>query len=496
MIILKSKNNYRYYFKEDFLYIANENMKFRLKMNINQYERFCNLINMLNKGVTLSYADDNLNNYSGLIQLLKKYGVVYEIPEELLQYSKDKMYFSIVEGFSSDIPQTLSTLTTAHMLINDKFIALKQLEKILRDNNLQYSVTDEIDNDLEIQFNDGTKEFINTLKTKSGDIMITPTLIKDINYLYKDRLIIEDISPKILAQFVFYNIIESAASNGVRENFTINKDLEVKRKKVYTSYESNHKKSGKECKVNKQTKIEYPLNSLEMFIRNVNSKVISFNNNLEYGWYKQAPIQVFTIQHYDIEDKFKSCYFADISYERLCNFISEVGFMNILKKSYGKDYMITSNGECVSDTVLNSVSNKAEIFNLEELHDHDAIKDLLAQTKLDITLYKQCIDYNKYLIYILNKDNGVLYRFGIPLNDVKYVDLVIYTYVSSIQNKVDLSEAFFIELEDYKIEPHTRDIDFVAFTTSGSSEIVWKESNLNMLLKDYDFKYEIKEMMI
>ncbi|WP_142415622.1 hypothetical protein [Hathewaya massiliensis] len=495
MNILKCKNNYRYYYKDDYLYFVNDSIKFRLNMSVEQYQEVCKVLDILHEGASNEYVEENLKEFNNLIELLKKVGIAYEIESSLLEISKDKVYFSIAENLSKDVNEDLKRLMDSNIIINKSFIACEEISKILATSQLNFIISENSENDLEISFKDGSKEVVNTFETNFNEIMLVPILLKNVQYLFKSKLTKENISPKILAQFSFYSLIEAAINNITKHNFIIKQDLEVKRKKIYTLNEKKLPIDQEKSKQLKQTKDSYALNSLELFLSGVTSKIISFNRNIDYGWYQQAPIQVFTIQYYSVDNTLDNCYIADISYERLCNFIAEIGFMNVLKNSYGKEYMLKLQGEFVNDTILNNFDNEIVEFDLKILQDYHTIIDLFAQKNLDVTLYKQYLNNTKYCIYISNKTEGSTYRFNVPLKDTKYVDLVIYTYISALDNNVDLSETFFSKInfekdkklmKQYSLENNHIDKE----ETTGS----WKKSSLGLLLEEYGFKYEVWEI--
>ena len=66
------------------------------------------------------------------------------------------------------------------------------------------------------------------------------------------------------------------------------------------------------------------LNALEIFLDTYCSRIRSFNGNPEYGIYNQLPLQVFTIQYYSTDNKLENMYLADLNYERLSKYVTEV----------------------------------------------------------------------------------------------------------------------------------------------------------------------------
>lgn len=477
------------------MYFVDNKVKVRLKMSLSQYQDVCNILNRIEPGLTLEYIEENLCNYKKLIDLLKKIGIVYEIPKKLYENIKDNAYFPIVESISENIVEDLYNINEVCVYINNDFLGSNEIEKVLQSSEIKYVILKNMENHIEIVFSHGGKKYINAFKNNIGEIMIVKRSVKDFKYLFSDVLTKDIISPKVLSIFCFSCIIESIVSNDTMGNFIINENLEVKRKKDYIPNQQIQSKEKVEQQKNTNNKTEFLLNSLELFVSNTTSKVISFNNNLDYGKYEQAPLQVFTIQYYDFKNNFKSCYFSDISYKRLCDFIGEVAFINILKRSYGKEYRILKKQESINDTLVTNSNSDIKKISIETLGDCEAILDLMKERKLDLDLYQKKLDDDKYYIYLLDKNQNNTYRFNMPIKDKDYISVVIYTYISALQNSVDLSKASFEKVNlNHNIEECFGKHSNIVDEHSKDTFLIWKVSSINSLLEDYGFKYNVQEI--
>lgn len=122
-------------------------------------------------------------------------------------------------------------------------------------------------------------------------------------------------------------------------------------------------------------------------MKKYDSKIVSFNKNKEYFTYNQSPLQIITVQ---TEDK-ENYYFADISYERLAQFLSEAAFIEILKNSYSKDLLLKQQEKVIYSTQHNKAGKLSRLY-LNELEESELIINLMNQEKLSTHFYLQaCI---------------------------------------------------------------------------------------------------------
>ena len=144
--------------------------------------------------------------------------------------------------------------------------------------------------------------------------------------------------------------------------------------------------------------------------------------------------------------------------------------------------------------VTNSNSDIKKI-SIETLGDCEAILDLMKGRKLDLDLYQKKLDDDKYYIYLLDKNQNNTYRFNMPIKDKGYISVVIYTYISALQNSVDLNKASFEKVNlNHNIEEYFGKYSNIVDEHSKDTFLIWKVSSINSLLEGYGFKYSVQEI--
>jgi hypothetical protein len=435
MKFIKYSSNCRYFFGNDVITFVTKESKFKIKASETEYLAIHHMLGEIYRGMEEESFRNQYKAFSKLIIFLEKLGVIYTINASKLNEHKQFAYFQMAEMQASNVEETLDTIKDIQFVINSNFMAQKELALLLQENNLSYQIQDiEQDEDLQLKFN-SRNEFVNTSVNDFKEIVIAPLPRKSLGHLNKGEVSSHTISPGLLAAFVFYSSIDKIITE--KDNaFIINDELEVKRKEIF-DYEDKENNGLEDILLdvsgmNKEGIFD-SLNALELFVENYSSKIISFNKDERYGEYSQLPLQVFTVQHYDVNDQFDNIYFADFSYERLGSFLVEIGFNEILKRSYGT----------AEDAAKES--NQFTPIQVQDIPEYEAILDLINDRGIEIDLKVYTDSNDQYFIYIQDHSNNKLFTFDLPITDENYIPLAIYTFISARENNVALESAAFTE---------------------------------------------------
>lgn len=220
-----------------------------------------------------------------------------------------------------------------------------------------------------------------------------------------------------MASFLYYCVIVSVVGEG-SPVFRINDLLEVERKQEFLKIE----KANYALVENSQQDPIKNYNAIESFVKKYDSKIKSLNGNPDYLQYNQSPLQVITIQ----TEKQKNYYLADISYERLSQFVTEAAFAEILQACYGTSFILLANQKVVYNT-LHDEKGDLQRIELEELKEGALIHDLFLQENLKVNLYLQESSTGGSYLYILNQVNYSMVKFQIPLRTEDQLNTALLT---------------------------------------------------------------------
>jgi len=484
---LKYKSNIRYYYENEAITFIAADQKFSMKAPEEIYLQIHQMLGDLVEGMPSEEVEAKYGHFNQIIRFFKSIGILYQIDSCMLGKHVSKDYFSKVETLASDVVKSLEMIEGSEFKVRRQFAASEEISHLLSNNGLKHLESNG-EEDL-IVSNEEEYRYVNVAVTGAKEIMVAPIRRKSLEFMNRYPLSSEYISLPLLAQFVFHTLIESIISDEP-QLFLINENLEVKKKKVFSleaseigSYETN------EILELVDLENEDPfqsLNALERFIDQYSSKIISFNKNSGYGQYIQLPLQVFTAQYYDTDNKYRNYYLADLNYERLSRFFVEVGFSELLKQSYGNEYRVSRKGVMIHNTKSLSDSTWVKEIDLHELDDVATIHELLNETNLEIDIQIQLYSDNRYVVYIYDNAVQKTFTFTVPIYNEAYINIAIYTYISALTNMIDLSDAAFAEVTDMNVPVHLRD----------QSSEGWKHTNLKHVLGGDHFNYEIWEMKI
>lgn len=135
-------------------------------------------------------------------------------------------------------------------------------------------------------------------------------------------------------------------------------------------------------------------------------------------------------------------------------------------------------------------------MELEELEEFETIQELLAERNIAVHTSIELQDDGKYRIRITDQQLDKVYQYKIPIYQLEYIPGVIYTFISSIENGIELEKAGFFELElinqrringDYGNAEHNVNV-------LNRNNISWNHTNISSILKEIGFAYNVWEM--
>lgn len=473
-MIIKARRNIRYHYNEPDLFIYGSNEKIKLKMSVSEYEKITSLISKAYQGSEETELFEEFKHYRKLIQFLIEKNIFYLIDPEIYDFHRSSTYLPWVEEQCLSVEMGLEEIRKICVRIPKSYFGATCLNELLEENQIKSEII-EIEN-IEV-LTDGNivaKYYIE----KKGDRIWVSTR----NHKNFEEVSAEDISEKLLSGFLFYSaIISSIGKNS--PVFNINTMMEVERKMAFSGITKvDYQFSGR----THQDAIKN-FNSLEIFVKKYDSKIVSFNNDKAYFTYNQSPLQIITVQTEDEENY----YFADISYERLAQFLSEAAFLEILKNSYSKELLLKQQEKVIYST---QHYKTGELFRLDlnELEESELISSLLNQEKLSTNFYLQACVSGGYYLYVVNNDSEALI-FQIPVRTAAQLTTVILTWISMYKNHVSVKESFF------------KSVDLNEFQLKEGSSLNWNRSNqekqvsgqqttVGKILDENGFEYELLEV--
>ncbi|PHA07855.1 hypothetical protein COE65_21905 [Bacillus sp. AFS051223] len=494
MNYLKYRSAFRFYYEDNKMFFVSHNQKFTIKIDEEEYVKIHRMLGVFADGLEEKQAYEAYPQYKKIIDFLRKIGMIYSIDLALLRKHQDKLYYPIIETQSNSITDDLSVIEACTVEIREDFLAATEIAKLCDMNNLSYRLLKHNEEDLVVSINNSRIKVINNVLNANNEIIIAPKEKGKLLYMGEKSVSRDKITPKLLSKFNFYSLIEAIISREEESVFLINDELEVKKKKWFNFNSFNTKEQLKE-ELSDSDSIK-SLNALEIFLDTYCSRIQSFNGNPEYGIYNQLPLQVFTIQYYSTDNKLENMYLADLNYERLSKYVTEVVFAEVLRESYGNHYTILQNEKIIHDTV-NSYTNKVvKKVELEELEEFETIQELLAERNIAVHTSIELQDDGKYRIRITDQQLDKVYQYKIPIYQLEYIPGVIYTFISSIENGIELEKAGFFELElinqrringDYGNAEHNVNV-------LNRNDISWNHTNISSILKEIGFAYNVWEM--
>ncbi|MFJ7936229.1 hypothetical protein [Sporosarcina sp. NPDC096371] len=435
MRCIKYSSNCRYFFSNDVITFITKERKFTIKASESEYLAIHRMLGEMHEGVEEQGFRERNERYDKIIRLLEKVGVIYTIDADKLREHQQSTYFQVVEMKASNVEETLDKIKEVKFVINADFMAKNEFAMLLQENHLSYQIM-ETDQGDDIQLIcDNHHEFVNSSLNDYKEIIIAALTRNSLGHLNKGQVSPRQISPALLATFMFYSSIDKIAAEK-NHVFIINDELEVKRKELFC-YQDKESKGLEVTSIDvagmDKEGIFDSLNTLELFVEKYSSKIISFNKDERYGDYSQLPLQVFTIQHYDANDRLDNMYFADFSYERLSSFIVEIGFNEIMKRSYGD----------AANTVM---SEEKTIIQMYDIPEYESVLELMDGRGLELDVKVEMDAESQYFIHIQDYSSDKTFTFDMPIPNEKYIPLVINTFISAKENNVEPRVASFSEL--------------------------------------------------
>jgi hypothetical protein len=478
-MLVKSRRNSRYYYNEPYLFIHGPNEKIKLKTNLSDYQKIIAVFRDTLQGVEEEVLYEKYRRYSSLIQLLLEKQVFYKITVEQHDKHKNSSYLPWVEEACLEVQKSLEQVEKISIGIPENFFGKEYLREYFSANNLTTNSSKE--ESFEIKLNGEIKQQYYIWK-KENDVYLSIRKPKRFEPIQKN-----DISERLIAGFIYYCAIVSTVA-AEAPTFKIDHLLEVERKTAFQEIEvKNHPKTNSTSKVSKDPIKNY--NSLEYFVKNYDSKIKSFNKNDEYMKYNQSPLQIITVQ----TEEERNYYFADISYERLSQIVTEVAFIEILKDCYQKDLLLLSNDKLIHGTLHNKCAEQWT-FDLALLEEGELLKDLLQQEDLRISCYIQACEEGGCYLSIANHKEQETVEFQLPLKTEAQMTTALLTWISIQMNQISVEETFYAKTEYREEEPKA--ISSLAdMLTHQDQAIKWHEvgaqTNLGEILKRNGFDYEL-----
>lgn len=479
-MLIKFRRNSRYYYNEPYLFIHGPNEKIKLKSNFSDYQKIIAVFRETLRGVEEEVLYEKYSRYSSLIQLLLEKQVFYKITVEKHERHKNSNYLPWLEEACSEVQEGLEKVEKVSIGIPENFFGKEYLREYLSANNLAINSSKE--ESFAIKLNGEIKQQYYVWK-EENEVYLSTRKPKMFEPIQK-----KDISERLIAGFIYYCAIVSTVAVEV-PTFKINHLLEVERKKAFYEIEvRDHPISNSTPEVSKDPIKNY--NSLEYFVKNYDSKIKSFNKNNEYMTYNQAPLQIITVQ----TEEQKNYYFADISYERLSHFVTEIAFIEILKDCYKKELLLLANDKLVHGTLHNKYGEQRK-FDLALLEESELLKDLLQQADLTISCYIQACEEGGCYLFVVNHKEQETVEFQVPLKTEAQITTALLTWISIQMNQISVEETFYVKTEYHKQEPRT--INCLAdMLVHQRQDMKWYEvgeqTNLGEILKRNGFDYELQ----
>ncbi|MFE3575256.1 hypothetical protein [Lysinibacillus sp. NPDC059133] len=473
-MIIKARRNIRYHYNEPDLFIYGSNEKIKLKMSVSEYEKITSLISKAYQGSEETELFEEFKRYRKLTQFLIEKNIFYLIDPEIYDFHRSSSYLPWVEEHCLSVEKGLKEIRKICVRIPKSFFGATCLNELLEENQIKSEII-EVEN-IEVQ-TDGeivAKYYIG----KKGDRIWVSTR----NHKNFEEVSAEDISEKLLSGFLFYSAIVSSVDKNT-PIFNINTMMEVERKMAFDGIKQvDYQFSGR----THQDAIKN-FNSLEIFVKEYDSKIVSFNNDKAYFTYNQSPLQIITVQTEDQENY----YFADISFERLAQFIAEAAFLEILKNSYSKELLLKQQEKVIYSTKHDKTG---ELFRLDlsELEESELISSLLNQEKLSTNFYLQACVSGGYYLYVVNNDSEALI-FRIPVRTAAQLTTVILTWISMYKNRVSVKESFFqsIDLNELQLK---EDSSLNWGRSDQVKQVSGQQTTVGKILDENGFEYELLEV--
>ncbi|WP_313469762.1 hypothetical protein [Lysinibacillus sp.] len=473
-MIIKARRNIRYHYNEPDLFIYGPNEKIKLKLSVSEYENITSLISKAYQGSEETELFEEFMRYRKLTQFLIEKHIFYLVDPEIYNIHKSSIYLPWVEEHCLSVEKGLKEIEKICVNIPQSFFGATCLKELLEENQIKSEITN-VEN-IEV-LTDGKIVAKYHIGKKGERIWVSTR-----NHRNFEEVSAEDISEKLLSGFLFYSAIISAIGKNFPV-FNINTMMEVERKVAFDGIEKvDYQFSGR----THQDAIKN-FNSLEIFVKKYDSKIVSFNNDKAYFNYNQSPLQVITVQTEDEENY----YFADISYERLAQFLAEAAFLEILKNSYSKELLLKQQEKIIYSTQHDKTG---ELFRLDlnELEESDLISSLLNQEKLSVNFYLQSCVGGGYYLYVVNNDSETLI-FQIPVRTAAQLTTVILTWISMYKNDVSVKESFFksVDLNEFRFK---EDGSLNWNISIQEKQVSGQQTTVGKILDENGFEYELLEV--
>jgi len=472
MLIVKMRRNIRYYYESSYMFICGFKKMLKIKTTLEEYKNIIQMIGEIQKGIVEDYLSEIYPRYRTLIELLLKERILYKIQEKDFTRHKSGIYLPWLEEACMDTSAALKTIGEIIIRIPEVFYGSAYLKELLNNNGIQHGTQQEEYFSIVVQ---GKVVANYYLGMKNGNIYVSPYLMLETQLVSN-----QDISERLLAGFIFYCGIMSAVTED-RPVFKINELLEVDKKLYFEQIEQ----TDKVINVKKQSDAIKSYNALEKFIKVHDSKIKSLNSNEDYDNYIQSPLQVITIQ---IEDE--NYYFADISYERLAKYIIEIGFLEILKKCYDKDFLLQQGNETVHTTLTEKKKVNALMkLSLDKVVEGELIENLLLQEDILADFYVQSTYSDRMCVYIRELKSENTYMYTALVRSFDHVATILLTWISMKINRIDIKESFFKVCE----LPNCEEENTQMFETK-ERKVQGCPTNLGKILEQYNFGYQLLEV--
>ncbi|MGE7753209.1 hypothetical protein [Lysinibacillus fusiformis] len=473
-MLIKARRNIRYHYNEPDLFIYGSNELIKLKLSISEYDEITSLISKAYQGSEETALFEEFNRYTKLIQFLREKHVFYLIDPKVYDLHKNSLYLPWVEEQCLSVEKGLRDIEGICVNIPASYFGAIYLSELLAENHIQHEIV-EVEN-IEV-LADGKIASHYYIGKKEDKIWVSTR-----NHPNFEAVSAEDISEKLLAGFLYYGAIISIIGKEAPV-FSINSLMEVERKLAFDGIEKvDYQISGR----TPQDAIKN-YNSLETFVKKYDSKIVSFNKNRAYFTYNQSPLQIITVQTEDDENYF----FADISYERLAQFLSEAAFIEILKNSYSKDLLLKQQGKVIYSTQHHK-TGKLYRLDLNELEESELISSLMNQEKLSTNFYLQACSRGGYYLYAVN-DKSEAFIFQLPVKTAAQLITVLLTWISMHMNDVSIKESFFQSVDLNEL--HLKEVSSVNWDNSNQENLVnGQQTTVGKILNDHGFEYELLEV--
>ncbi|TFI98421.1 hypothetical protein CKN67_05895 [Carnobacterium divergens] len=475
-MIIKGRKNSRYYYNEPELFIYGPKERLKLKVNNADYQEIVKLIQVVSQGMEASLVQNNFARHDSLIQLFLEKHIFYQIDSQSYAKHKDMAYLPWVEEACLDVQEGLAKIGKIQIQIPTAFFGAGYLSGYLSNHQLKNEIV-EVDKFNILLNNQLNGEYY--IWKEGSDICISTR--KPANTFLIEK---NDISERLLASFLYYCVIVSVVGEG-SPVFRINDLLEVERKQEFLKIE----KANYALVENSQQDPIKNYNAIESFVKKYDSKIKSLNGNPDYLQYNQSPLQVITIQ----TEKQKNYYLADISFERLSQFVTEAAFAEILQACYGTSFILLANQKVVYNT-LHDEKGDLQRIELEELKEGALIHDLFLQENLKVNLYLQESSTGGSYLYILNQVNYSMVKFQIPLRTEDQLNTALLTWISMAINQIEIEESFFCQVSQPAMQSEIYNHMVAELLSNSSNRKVGRQTNLGEILSKEAFGYELLEV--